>query len=121
MPRRRKPCTLLILHYTALDHDKSLKVLSEQTVSAHLVSNEEKPRAYQLVDENKMAYHAGLSSWKNYTALNASSIGIEIVNTGFEETPEGRRYFAFPQQQIDAVIVLAKDIVARHQINLNSC
>ncbi|WMW80088.1 N-acetylmuramoyl-L-alanine amidase [Undibacterium cyanobacteriorum] len=107
----------LILHYTALDHDKSLKVLSEQAVSAHyLVSNEDKPRVYQLVDENKMAYHAGLSSWKNYTALNASSIGIEIVNFGFEETPDGKRFFAFPSQQIDAVIMLAKDIAARHQI-----
>jgi len=107
----------LILHYTALDQAKSVQVLSEQAVSAHyLVADNNPTTVNRLVEEDKMAYHAGISSWKTYTQLNASSIGIEIVNKGFEETPNGRRYFPFPEQQIDAVITLAKDIIARHQI-----
>lgn len=107
----------LILHYTALDLPMSLKVLSQQGVSAHyLVGDNNPPSVYRLVDENRMAYHAGLSDWKGNSRLNPSSIGIEIVNPGFRDSPEGRVYLPFPQHQIERVIELAKDIVARHQI-----
>lgn len=107
----------LILHYTALDQARSLHVLTEQAVSSHyLVGNDQPNTVYRLVDESRMAIHAGVSSWKTHAQLNASSIGIEIVNLGYVETPTGRQYQAFPQQQIDTVITLIKDIVARHGI-----
>jgi N-acetylmuramoyl-L-alanine amidase len=107
----------LIIHYTALDQARSLRVLSQQSVSSHyLVGDDQPTTVYQLVDENRLAHHAGVSSWKNVTQLNASSIGIEIVNLGYQDTPEGRYYPPFPQHQIDAVITLVKDIVARHRI-----
>ena len=107
----------VILHYTALDLPLSLKVLSQQGVSAHyLVGDNMPPSMYRLVDESRMAYHAGPSDWKDFSRLNASSIGIEIVNQGYKDTPSGREYFPFPQAQIDSVITLLKDIVARHQI-----
>jgi N-acetylmuramoyl-L-alanine amidase len=48
--------------------------------------------------------------------LNNSSIGIEIVNPGWKDTPNGRVYAPFPQSQIDAIIPLVRDIVARHHI-----
>lgn len=107
----------LILHYTALDLAKSLKVLTEQSVSSHyLVADDAEATVYQLVDENRMAYHSGLSDWKGFSRLNPSSIGIEIVNLGYTDTPEGRVYYPFPQHQIDQVIRLVKEIAARHQI-----
>lgn len=107
----------LILHYTALDQPTSLRVLTEQGVSSHyLLGDDEANTLYRLVDENRLAYHAGLSDWKGHSRLNASSIGIEIVNLGYMETPEGRVYPPFPQAQIDKLILLIKDIVARHQI-----
>jgi len=107
----------LILHYTAIDEPTSLRVLSQQEVSAHyLVGNGDPVKIWQLVDESNMAYHAGLSDWKGYSRLNASSIGIEIVNLGYTDTPNGRVYYPFPQAQIDKVIALVKDIVARHHI-----
>ncbi|MEB0140268.1 MULTISPECIES: N-acetylmuramoyl-L-alanine amidase [unclassified Undibacterium] len=107
----------LILHYTALDQAASLRVLSQQEVSAHyLVGNENPLKVWQLVDENRMAYHAGLSEWKGYSRLNASSIGIEIVNLGYQDTPTGRVYYPFPQAQIDQVIALVKSISTRYKI-----
>lgn len=107
----------VILHYTALDQPTSLRVLTEQNVSSHyLVGNDDEATVYQLVDENRMAYHAGFSDWKGFSRLNPSSIGIEIVNLGYKDTPTGRMYFPFPQQQIDKVISLVKEIAARHQI-----
>jgi N-acetylmuramoyl-L-alanine amidase len=57
-----------------------------------------------------------VSNWKNYTLLNNSSIGIEIVNPGFRETPEGRLWYPFPQAQMEQLIPLLKQIVARHNI-----
>lgn len=107
----------LIIHYTTLNQARSLQALSQQGVSSHYLVGDDLPTTvYRLVDENRMAYHAGISSWKTFTQLNASSIGIEIVNLGYQELPDGRQYQAFPQQQIDAVITLVKDIVERHKI-----
>ncbi len=107
----------LILHYTALDLPTSLKVLTEQDVSSHyLLADDEQSTIYRLVDENRLAYHAGLSYWKGNSRLNASSIGIEIVNLGYQETSAGRIYPPFPEKQIDTLIGLIRDIVARHKI-----
>jgi N-acetylmuramoyl-L-alanine amidase len=107
----------LVLHYTVADKPASIKILTEQQVSAHyLLTDDASPHVYGLVDETRAAYHAGNSSWKGYTQLNNSSIGIEIVNAGWKDTPQGRVYSPFPQTQIDALIPLVKDIVARHGI-----
>jgi len=108
----------LVIHYTVANFPQSMKILTEQEVSAHyLLSDEESPRIYRLVDENRRAWHSGDSAWGPNRRLNSSSIGIEIVHPGFVTGPDGRRvYLAFPQAQIDALIPLVKDIVQRHQI-----
>jgi N-acetylmuramoyl-L-alanine amidase len=107
----------LVLHYTVGDKASSLQTLTQQEVSAHyLVTDDPVPVIYNLVDEKNAAWHAGNSSWKNFTQLNNSSIGIEIVNPGWKDTPNGRVYAPFAQSQIDALIPLVKDIVARHHI-----
>jgi N-acetylmuramoyl-L-alanine amidase len=107
----------LVLHYTVGDKASSLHTLTEQEVSAHyMLTDDPVPVIYNLVDEKNAAWHAGNSSWKNFTQLNNSSIGIEIVNPGYKDTPNGRVYAPFPQSQIDALIPLVKDIVARHHI-----
>lgn len=107
----------LILHYTALDEEKSVRVLTTQSVSSHyLVNDSTDIEIYQLVDENKRAYHAGVSSWRNDKTLNDTSIGIEIVNNGFKEE-NGKRIFApFPDFQVKKVAALVKDIITRYQI-----
>lgn len=107
----------VIIHYTALDMPNSLRVLTEQAVSSHyLVDENPAPRIYLLVDESRRANHAGVSSWKTDTNLNATSIGIEIVNLGMRKGPDGPVWFPFPQSQIDKVIALVREIVQRHGI-----
>jgi len=107
----------IILHYTVSDLPRSIKTLSQGDVSAHyLLTDTEQPFFYALVDESRQSNHAGLSSWKIYNQLNSASIGIEIVNPGFVETPQGRVYTPFKQAQIDQLIPLLKQIVARYQI-----
>jgi N-acetylmuramoyl-L-alanine amidase len=107
----------IIIHYTVSDLPRSIKTLTQAEVSAHyLLTDTEQPFFYTLVDESRQANHAGLSSWKIYNQLNSASIGIEIVNPGFVETPQGRVYAPFKQAQIDQLIVLLKQIVARYGI-----
>ncbi len=108
----------LVLHYTVADLPWSLKILTEQEVSAHyLLTDESPPRIYRLVDESRRAWHSGASGWKGHRLLNASSIGIEIVHPGFKLGADGQRiYHPFPPAQIDALIPLLRDIQRRHGI-----
>lgn len=108
----------LILHYTALDNEASVRVLTQRGVSAHyLVSDTNDQNIWQLVDENKRAYHAGVSYWRNTTGMNDNSIGIEIVNKGYTTDPAGnKRFYPFPEYQFRKVAALVKDIVMRYNI-----
>ncbi len=108
----------LILHFTVADLALSVRILTQGEVSAHyLLSDESPPVIYQLVSEGRRAWHAGDSYWKNHANLNASSVGIEIVNPGPLKLPGGQKVYApFPPAQIEALIPLVRDIVARHQI-----
>lgn len=75
---------ILVLHYTVADYPTSLKILTERQVSAHYLvgDNRDENKVYQLVREDKRAWHAGFSYWQKRTNLNDCSIGIEIVNKG---------------------------------------
>ena len=108
----------LVIHYTVVDLPQSLKILTEQEVSAHyLLSDESPPRIFRLVDENRRAWHSGASAWGPNRRLNSSSIGIEIVHPGYTLGPNKEKLFApFPQAQIDALMPLVRDIAKRHEI-----
>jgi N-acetylmuramoyl-L-alanine amidase len=101
---------ILVLHYTELPLQESLDILSDDTregrVSAHYVLAED-GTAYRLVAEDCVAWHAGRSHWRGREGLNATSIGIEIVNL------HGDRH-DYPPQQIAALIELCSGILARH-------
>lgn len=108
----------VVLHYTALNLQDSIRELVERGVSSHyLVTDENPPRIMGLVDESQRAFHAGVSSWKGVTQLNASSIGIEIVNPGYKRQADGSLVWAvFDERQIALVIDLVRDIMQRHKI-----
>lgn len=106
----------VILHYTEGDFPRALQILTRGGVSSHYLISDRPAEIYQLVDEDRRAYHAGASAWKTDAQLNFSSIGIELVNPGYRDTPEGRMYFAYPPEQIALLIDLLKKIVARHRI-----
>lgn len=110
----------LVLHYTDSEAPRALRTLMGPNVSSHyLVPRQPEQQAglpviWQLVDEDKRAWHAGISAWEERTQLNDTSIGIEIVNDGPRDTPQGRTWQTYPDKQIDAVIALARDIVERY-------
>jgi N-acetylmuramoyl-L-alanine amidase len=108
----------IILHYTALNDEKSVHVLTQQSVSSHyLVNNLGDREIYQLVDENKRSYHAGISAWRSDKMLNDTSIGIEIVNGGYTTDATGLKTFpSFDDEQVKKVAALVKDIADRYMI-----
>jgi N-acetylmuramoyl-L-alanine amidase len=101
---------MIILHYTGMPSgEAALARLRDPgaRVSAHYLV-EEDGRVFALVPEARRAWHAGVSSWRGETDINAVSIGVEIVNPGHEFG-----YRAFPEAQIEAVIALLADIRSR--------
>jgi len=101
---------ILVLHYTELPLKESLDILRdgarELRVSSHYVLDLD-GTAYRLVPEDRTAWHAGKSWWRGRESLNGTSIGIEIVNL------HGDRH-DYPREQIEALIELCQEIVARH-------
>ncbi|MFN3867464.1 MAG: N-acetylmuramoyl-L-alanine amidase [Hyphomicrobiaceae bacterium] len=104
---------LLLLHYTGMaSAAKAIDWLArpESKVSCHYVVAENGDIT-QMVAESARAWHAGKSYWAGETDINSCSIGIEIQNPG-----HACGYDAFPEAQIDAVLRLSADIVARRFI-----
>jgi N-acetylmuramoyl-L-alanine amidase len=101
---------VLVLHYTELPLKESLDILCdgarEHRVSAHYVLAED-GTLYRLVPEDRVAWHAGRSHWRGREALNATSIGVEIVNL------HGDRH-DYSKVQVAALIELCHGILARH-------
>jgi N-acetylmuramoyl-L-alanine amidase len=107
--RPRAP-DMVVLHYTGMvTGEAALARLRdpEAKVSAHYLV-EEDGRVFRLVEEDRRAWHAGVSFWRGERDINACSIGIEIVNPGHAF---GYRDFAEPQTA--AVIALLDDIRSR--------
>lgn len=104
----------IVLHYTSGDLPTSLATLTQGQVSSHYLIGNNPATIYRLVDEQRRAWHAGDSYWQGRTWLNSSTIGIELVNPGYTQGPQGRMWYPFPEAQIDQLILLLKDIMARH-------
>ena len=104
---------ILLLHYTGMQSSQAaLERLCDPVakVSSHYMVFED-GEIVQMVPETRRAHHAGVSFWAGDTDINSRSIGIEIANPGHDYG-----YPDYPEQQIDAVIALCRDIVVRNSI-----
>ncbi len=100
---------MVVLHYTAMatTQEALARLCSpEHEVSAHYLISE-KGEVFQLVAEERRAWHAGAGAWGNVCDVNSHSIGIELANTGV--TP-------FPEAQMNALETLLADSMTRWSI-----
>ncbi|WP_114284030.1 N-acetylmuramoyl-L-alanine amidase [Candidatus Halocynthiibacter alkanivorans] len=100
---------MVVLHYTAMDTtEEALQRLcaAEHEVSAHYLISE-LGQVFQLVADEKRAWHAGAGAWGQVTDVNSHSIGIELANSG-------RQPFAEPQMA--ALEQLLQALLQRHAI-----
>ncbi|WP_437891086.1 N-acetylmuramoyl-L-alanine amidase [Phytobacter sp. V91] len=113
---------VLVIHYTADDFDASLATLTGKQVSSHYLIPQQppvrngKPRIWQLVPEKELAWHAGVSFWRNATRINDTSVGIELENRGWQNIDGRKQFTPFSPAQIEALIPLAKDIINSYNI-----
>lgn len=114
----------VVIHYTAEDDNTSLRLLTQGKVSSHYLIMQSDKAVYQLVEDDKAAWHAGASQFAGRTRLNATSIGIEIVGQGIK--PQYRDYvgyhpkshFApFQPKQISQLGVLLQHLSYKYNLN----
>lgn len=99
---------LIVLHHTQMDSaGQALRTLqtanSQGRVSAHYLVGED-GRIYQLVAEDRRAWHAGAGRWGEIGDLNSVSIGIELDNDGSEP---------FAEAQVQSLLRLLDDLTRR--------
>ena len=105
--------SMVVLHYTdMLSADEAIARMCDPSteVSAHYLVTRE-GEVVRLVDEDKRAWHAGVSFWRGHANVNGKSIGIELDNPGHTNG-----YDAFPEAQIEALVPLLARIVKRYDI-----
>ena len=114
---KRRNIHSVIIHYTGMRSLQSAveRLLSKKyEVSSHyLISRTGK--IIQLVKDNNIAWHAGISNWFKFKNLNKNSIGIELENKGHQYG-----YQAFPSKQIVQLIKILKILKRKFKIkNIN--
>tara|TARA_B100001564_G_C20450159_1_gene583079 strand:+ start:24 stop:746 length:723 start_codon:yes stop_codon:yes gene_type:complete len=111
--RKNRDIKVIVIHYTGMQSKiESIKRLMnpKHKVSAHYLIDR-KGKILRMVDDNKIAWHAGKSKWKNYNNLNKYSIGIELVNKGHEFG-----YEKFTILQVNNLIKLCQNLKKKYKI-----
>jgi|TARA_B100001059_G_C17634082_1_gene475899 N-acetylmuramoyl-L-alanine amidase len=111
--RKKTNIDFLIFHYTGMKYEKdAIKKLTspKSKVSCHYFVKKN-GEILNLVPDLYVAWHAGISRWKNYISLNKNSIGIEISNSG-----HNFNYDNFKKNQINSVYKLSKFLIRKYKI-----
>ena len=114
LPKRdKKLIKFIIIHYTGMKKEsEALKRLSnpKSEVSAHyFIKNN--GTIINMVPDDYIAWHAGISHLKNYKSLNKYSIGVEISNPGHKHG-----YRNFSHNQISSLSKLLKKFKEKYKI-----
>ena len=99
---------LILHHLQANSIAETVEALEYHQVSAHFLIDKNGKIA-QVVDENDIAFHAGVSCWNGFDGLNINSIGIEFINSD----PFSNN---FSQQQMLAGVDLASYLINKYNI-----
>jgi len=128
----RKP-QLVVLHYTAGSDNSSLEWLAKSRdsgVSAHYLIKGD-GGIVQIVRDGMRAWHGGRGVWRGLSDINSLSLGVEIVNWGYDDVhvPEEvdrsscvmlsgspLKWFPFPEEQFRSIAELLVDFKERWDI-----
>ena len=111
--RKPKDIKFIIFHYTGMK--KEIDAINQLTNQKSKVSSHYFIRSngdiLTLVPDLYIAWHAGISCWKNDNSINKLSIGIEISNPGHDY-----KYKKFTKKQINSVLKLSKFLIKKYKI-----
>ena len=111
--RKKTQIKFIIFHYTGMKKEKDAinKLISQNSkVSSHYFIKKD-GEILTMVPDLYKAWHAGISTWKNYNSLNKYSIGIEIHNPGHDN-----KYDKFTKKQIHSILKLSKFLIKKYNI-----
>ena len=112
--RKLSQIKFIIFHYTGMKKEsEAIKRLTDikSKVSCHyLIKNNGDIVA--MVPDLYVAWHAGVSSWKNFKSLNKHSIGIEISNPGHDND-----YNKFKKKQSQSLKKLSQFLIKKYRID----
>ena len=112
--RKKNKIKFIVLHYTGMKKESEaierLTNINSKVSSHYLIKNN--GEIVVMVPDLYEAWHAGLSSWKNFKSLNKYSIGIEISNPGHNYD-----YKTFSKSQIQSLKKLCKFLIKKYKIN----
>ena len=115
--RDSRKIKFIILHYTGMKNEShAIRKLTDinSKVSCHYFIKKN-GEILTMVPDLYIAWHAGKSSWKNYTSLNKNSIGIEISNPG-----HNFKYRKFSKNQIESLVKLNKFLIKKYKIDIKN-
>tara|TARA_Y100000389_G_scaffold204519_1_gene257654 strand:+ start:590 stop:1270 length:681 start_codon:yes stop_codon:yes gene_type:complete len=105
----KRQINFLVLHNIAAKNiNEAIDLLQFYEVSSHYIIDVNGD-ILQLVEENNIAFHAGISYWNCVDGLNETAIGIEFFNPDPDNID-------FTKEQIQSGIKLCLDIKQRHNI-----
>jgi len=111
--RDLKKIKFLIFHYTGMKKESEainrLTDFKSKVSSHYLIKNN--GEIITLVPELYIAWHCGVSFWKNYQSINKYSIGVEISNPG-----HNFKYKTFSKKQINSILKLSKFLIKKYKI-----
>ena len=111
--RKKKQIKFIIFHYTGMkkEIDAINKLIKQNSkVSSHYFIKKN-GEILTMVPDLYIAWHAGISIWKNYKSLNKFSIGIEVSNPGHDN-----KYNNFTKKQIHSILKLSKFLIKKYNI-----
>ena len=115
--RSKNLIKIIVIHYTGMQSEREsiIRLCNPKfKVSSHFLINQN-GKVYRLVQDSRIAWHAGKSCWGNYNNLNKNSIGIELVNKGHRFV-----YTNFTKKQIFSLVQICKKLIKRYKIKKNN-
>ncbi|MDD3669326.1 MAG: N-acetylmuramoyl-L-alanine amidase [Alphaproteobacteria bacterium] len=110
---RKAPIDMIVIH--AMEHpdiDEACACLDGYRVSAHFLIARD-GSVVRCVDEDKRAWHAGVSSWRGVSEdLNSHSIGIEFLCDSFSR----KRRVNFTKKQVAVGVRLCRRLMRDYGI-----
>ena len=111
--RISKNIKYIVFHYTGMKSEKAaINRLTDvkSKVSSHFFIKRN-GNIILMVPEKFVAWHAGVSNWKNVKSLNNYSLGIEIQNFGHKHG-----YQSYTKRQIASIVKITKYLKKKYNI-----
>lgn len=109
---RTEKIKYIVIHCSRSTPENQIKTLNEYKLSAHYIIGRN-GKLTAVIPEDKVAYHAGMSKWKNSKgeSLNGTSIGIELESPAMGQKPK-----SYTVKQVDKLINLLKTLTKKYKI-----